>query len=74
MLTLYSQNSMRPFPNLWNGCGLTSSPEAAMLSLASGVSISQLAVADSVRCGTREWNRDMLPTASMSHGILGSTS
>ena len=64
---------MMPLPNLWNGCGLTSSPEAALLSLAFGVSIAELAVADSVRCGTREWNRDMVPTASMSHGISGLT-
>ena len=65
---------MRPFPNLWKGFDLTSSPEAALCSLVSGVSIAELAVADSVRCGTREWNRDMVPTASMSHGISGWTS
>ena len=62
------------FPNLWNGFGLTSSPEAALRSIVSGVSIAERAVADSVRCSAREWNRDMVPTASMSHGISGLTS
>ena len=34
--------------------GLTSWPEAALCSLVAGASIAVLAVADSVRCGTRE--------------------
>ena len=54
---------------LWKGFGLTSLPEAARYSLVPGASIAEPAVADSVRCSTREWNWDTVPIVSRSHGI-----